>query len=666
MADGSFFNGTFTRRPGVRAAVQANGSVPLGNDPRIIVLIGQAQGGQPQQIMQFATPQDAVPVLRGGDLLTALFRAFNPGDSGGGPATIFASRVNPATKATLTLNDANGHPSVLFTSVNWGLLDNLNSIAVAAGSTSGKKLTISNTPLTYALDNLGRVSFTLVAAGAGMSAAKLFIYGTTLKTTITGGTVAGLNINLATYPTLQQLVAYINSITGYTATMVYTNPNEPTTQLDSASALIAQYDGQYNADIFAGAVNVTANDQAIVDAVNAGTQGLVTAQRAHGITVTDGAMTASSAVLTSATAAFVAGDVGRQVTVAGAGAAGVDLVTTIAAFTNGTTVTLATAASTTVGPTASVTIQGGMFVPTNVGSTYLTGGVEGSFSNSDWTTCFGLYDNSEVSYITPLTGDASVHALLKNSVETLSASGQNPRRAVVGGILGEYSSTLTNYLSRAAALNSRRVSLIPTGLRDNDDITGLVTLYPPFILAAQIAGLMATTPQIGDAVTHQEVRGLSLEWTPTAGNLETLLAGGLLPLEFVAKGAFIRVTRGLTTWLQDNSLINTEMACVEDIDVLIADGYVALDPLVGKKGSPTYIGLVASAVQSWLMDEETAGIIVGDPVNGVPAFRNITVKVLADVTTVNFQASIGAPQNFINLTASLNTFAGSLSIATAS
>jgi hypothetical protein len=57
-------------------------------------------------------------------------------------------------------------------------------------------------------------------------------------------------------------------------------------------------------------------------------------------TVNDGAMTAGLAVLTSATAAFTAADVGRDVSVAGAAAGGLTLYTTITVFTNATTVTL--------------------------------------------------------------------------------------------------------------------------------------------------------------------------------------------------------------------------------------------------------------------------------------------------------------------------------------
>lgn len=65
-------------------------------------------------------------------------------------------------------------------------------------------------------------------------------------------------------------------------------------------------------------------------------------------TVIDAVINSSSSTLTSATAAFVSGDVGKRVYVAGAGASGATLRTTISALTNSTTVTLGAAASTSV------------------------------------------------------------------------------------------------------------------------------------------------------------------------------------------------------------------------------------------------------------------------------------------------------------------------------
>lgn len=62
----------------------------------------------------------------------------------------------------------------------------------------------------------------------------------------------------------------------------------------------------------------------------------------------DGAITTGTATFTSATGTFVAGDIGRQIIVQGAGAAGADLFTTISAVGSTTSITLANNAGTTV------------------------------------------------------------------------------------------------------------------------------------------------------------------------------------------------------------------------------------------------------------------------------------------------------------------------------
>lgn len=97
---------------------------------------------------------------------------------------------------------------------------------------------------------------------------------------------------------------------------------------------------------------------------------------ANVFSVTDAAMTASSATLTSATAAFNSGMVGQPVFVAGAGKAGVQagwLSAVISAFTNSTTVTLSVAAHTTVTGAKAIAPAGFAVAMGN----FAGGGVEG-------------------------------------------------------------------------------------------------------------------------------------------------------------------------------------------------------------------------------------------------------------------------------------------------
>jgi len=67
-----------------------------------------------------------------------------------------------------------------------------------------------------------------------------------------------------------------------------------------------------------------------------------------GANVSDAAINSAATALTSASNPFTAADVGADVVVKGAGAAGADLVTTIAAYVSAGAVTLAAAAGTTV------------------------------------------------------------------------------------------------------------------------------------------------------------------------------------------------------------------------------------------------------------------------------------------------------------------------------
>lgn len=105
------------------------------------------------------------------------------------------------------------------------------------------------------------------------------------------------------------------------------------------------------------------------------------------ITLTDGAMTSGSAAFTAASAAFTRADVGKVMTVRGAGASGANLTTTISAWTSGTAVTLGTSASTTV---------------TNALSTYghgrlsLFAGRQGSVADMRFTGAGAWWEKSEL------------------------------------------------------------------------------------------------------------------------------------------------------------------------------------------------------------------------------------------------------------------------------
>lgn len=113
----------------------------------------------------------------------------------------------------------------------------------------------------------------------------------------------------------------------------------------------------------------------------------------NGITHTDGAMSLSGTTLTAATSVpFSAADVGKTISVNGAGVAGAKLVTTIASFTDSSHVVLATAASTAV---SGATFNYGTAVLANVVQHYKQSGAIAT-SNEAGTLYYNFVTNGVV------------------------------------------------------------------------------------------------------------------------------------------------------------------------------------------------------------------------------------------------------------------------------
>lgn len=133
--------------------------------------------------------------------------------------------------------------------------------------------------------------------------------------------------------------------------------------------------------------------------------------KGDGVQLADGAMTSSSAVLTSASASFSANDVGKLIVVAGAGATGVDLSTTILSRQSSAQVTLSATAGTTItgsyvtyGTDDTVAIQAGidavialsrsipLYVPSGI---YMIGGALQTANNYNTQLRCGVVANPD-------------------------------------------------------------------------------------------------------------------------------------------------------------------------------------------------------------------------------------------------------------------------------
>ena len=264
-----FFNGRLYITPTTVSAVNdsamANQAVAQANN---IAILGPSTGGAPLTALTFGNPQDAQKSLIGGDLLTAVLKAFTPSNQTGGPATVTAIRVNPATPSTLTLLDSTGAASINLASADSGQYTAGVNVAVAGASLAGLKVTASLGNAYYTQDNLTRTLLQVQYTG-GSASATMTLNGTEALLYAPAGTLVA-TIPFATYGTIAAVVAAINAVPGFTASVQGGN-----------GALVSA-----NAFDYVTAVNVSAPYsalavlQAVIDWLNATGALFVTATRA--------------------------------------------------------------------------------------------------------------------------------------------------------------------------------------------------------------------------------------------------------------------------------------------------------------------------------------------------------------------------------------------------
>lgn len=293
---------------------------------------------------------------------------------------------------------------------------------------------------------------------------------------------------------------------------------------------------------------------------------------------------------------------------------------------------------------------------------YLAGGSDGGApSNGDWEDSFATIEKTLAAFVVPVSSSAAIHAMASDHCSFVSRDGTNPRRAFLGGPLGERTATLSNYLTRASDLNADRVGHVAMGLK-GFDLDGAAIVYPPYLAAAAVAGLQAGVPTIGEPITHKSIRANGLEWVPTISDQEVLIRGGLITFEFVEPEGFYRIVRGVSTWRKNDAFHRVEISTGIALDEVVRAVTKGLDIFLGQKAAPEVLALVGGRTRSILRGLENAGIIVGDRRdNGTgkalsPAFSDIVISLDGDVVSVEFRCSPVVPLNFINVTIHADTF----------
>lgn len=297
-------------------------------------------------------------------------------------------------------------------------------------------------------------------------------------------------------------------------------------------------------------------------------------------------------------------------------------------------------------------------VPAPVAFTYLSGGSDGTVTNTEWSDAFATLQTADAQWVVPLSNSASIHAMADAHVAYMSTVARKERRAICGTALG---TTDAVAIAAAKALNSDRTSLVHLGGYDYND-AGKLTLYEPFIVAAMIAGGFAGVNP-GTAMTNKslKLRGLERKLrNPT--DTDALIDGGVLCVEDTPTG--FRVTKSISTWLTNDNYNRVEQSTGVALDYVARAVREALESVKGAKGSPQTLSLAVAKAETVLRELSVPepnglGVLVGDANN--PAYKGLTGKLVGDVIAVEFQCSPVIPVNYVTITIHAVPYSGTAS-----
>jgi hypothetical protein len=275
----------------------------------------------------------------------------------------------------------------------------------------------------------------------------------------------------------------------------------------------------------------------------------------------------------------------------------------------------------------------------------LSGGGEGTVTNTNWQNALDTLASEDVQIVVPVTGDATIHAMVNTHCQTLSSSQYKRERVtILGGVAGE---SVTQAKNRATALASDRVQIVYPGLIDYaTDGSGTLTTIPPYLVAAQKAGINAALGYANSA-THRRLGGRAVELVATPAQLDDLTYYGVCAIEKVDNQGF-QIVQDLTTWQTDQKFTRREVSTRMAIDFVARILRGTLDGYIGQTNGPGLSAAIQADMIVALNQLTAQGVLVGGP--DVPSYSNLTVSASGDRVEVSLQVSVAVPANFFFIT----------------
>jgi len=269
----------------------------------------------------------------------------------------------------------------------------------------------------------------------------------------------------------------------------------------------------------------------------------------------------------------------------------------------------------------------------NTGTLYASGHNQGNLNTAG---ALAAIENLNVQILVLMDFTESSQLLLANHLDQAAKAGYE-RQAYVGI---EKTSNVSTIKNRAKLLNRPDIALASQAITLFDS-KGLKVEKDARFTALLFAGMQAGS-DTGEPLTRKKPSVLStVQNYDTHLDAENVLRSGSIFISMGTTGP--RVERSITTYLEDNNPILSEVSAYESILTSLRDLRTALQDQIGRPTKASQFALIESRVTARLSQQTKDGLI--------KAFTNISIEDLGDQVAVSYDVAPLEPLNFLTLTA---------------
>lgn len=672
------FNGKTFTNPGVYSAIDSAMTYSKqSSNSKIIALIGESTGGEPDVVHFFNNPAEAKKVLKSGELLKACNKAWNPvsrtkeGLALGGADIIACIRANKATQAQKSMYPQSAKEAVVEAVIENVSEDTTGTVTVTGNYTGEKVATyvveiVSGGTINGEDENTVKFVYKLASDNkdliASTSAGDTLIPDTGLTISFTDGVyLAGDSFLIPVYPAVatdEATFAFVSKDYGKDNNKIQVKIED--SKLDGAKK-VTVYDVKSNTiEVFdhigfAFKISYTGEEKyASLSIVTDGKGNAIRLQtrigedKASSIIDLDIELDKSAFKTMTALVKHLQGYENYSVTYnsycnAFCSVNDLDRVSDVDIKTTSHNVTqlLSDMKSRLDKDSSLVTIK--VFnkeLAEIVNTPYfsLAGGSEGK-SPASWVNYFDMLSKYDITYIVPLTCDDYIMAECLEHVKEMSETFGLERRVIFGT---DYGVTVDDACAIAQKLSHERAQLVYPAMYDVNDL-GEIELFPAYILAAQFAGRVASLPD-GETATHDVFRMTKIEKELEPSEIARLLKAGVVTFEFkvsstVFNESYIQCVQDITTSREDD-VLKVERAVGVTADNINKEIRAELDNLtVGRKtvvGTLTTVKNVVERILDKKRDREQV----------IVAYKDVSVTANGGVINIEYACAPAQPNNF--------------------